>query len=205
MVEETLQGGGRAIDRQSKLLAHDGDGEINVLYAAQDAGYEVTALEGFRITPVSHLVIGGAVDVVEYWSGQPSLGQLPEIMKVVTVAQAHARSPPTASVEGFTKSRVAQTPQRRQNASPTVRKHLDARHAESGTSETSRRDPANSAYKGQSDRAADVVRGPNSDPGAVIAETEIPQRSSFYCGVCKMRRGFHVAARLRYCEYRSQW
>jgi ABC-type uncharacterized transport system substrate-binding protein len=47
---------------------------INVLYAAQDAGYEVTALEGFRITPVSHLVIGGAVDVIEYWSGQPSFG-----------------------------------------------------------------------------------------------------------------------------------
>jgi len=75
MVEETLQSGGRAIDRQSKLLAHDGDGEINVLYAAQDAGYEVTALEGFRITPVSHLVIGGAVDVIEYWSGQPRLAR----------------------------------------------------------------------------------------------------------------------------------
>jgi hypothetical protein len=108
MVEETLQGGGRAIDRQSKLLAHDGDGEINVLYAAQDAGYEVTALEGFRITPVSHLVIGGAVDVIEYWSGQPSLGETPEIMKVVTIVQMHARA---HRVGGFTKSRVAETSQ----------------------------------------------------------------------------------------------
>jgi hypothetical protein len=92
MVEETLQGGRRTIDRQSKLLAHDGDGEINVLYAAQDAGYEVTALERFRITPVSHFVIGGAVDVIEYWSGQPSFGEAPEIMKVVTVVQMHARA-----------------------------------------------------------------------------------------------------------------
>jgi hypothetical protein len=92
MMEETLQGGGRAIDRQSKLLAHDGDREINVLYAAQDAGYEVTAFEGFRVTSVCHLVIGGAVDVIEYWSGQPSLGETPEIMKVVTVMQMHART-----------------------------------------------------------------------------------------------------------------
>jgi hypothetical protein len=29
------------------MLAHDVDGEINVLYAAQDVGYEVAGLEGF--------------------------------------------------------------------------------------------------------------------------------------------------------------
>jgi hypothetical protein len=68
------------------------DGEINVLYAAQDAGHEVTALEALRVTPVSHLVVAGAVDVVEYWTGHPSLGQTPEIMKIVTVAQVHACS-----------------------------------------------------------------------------------------------------------------
>jgi hypothetical protein len=34
MVEEPLQSRRRAIDRQRKLLAHDGDGEINVAYAA---------------------------------------------------------------------------------------------------------------------------------------------------------------------------
>ena len=112
MVEETLQGGGRAIDRQSKLLAHDGNREINVLYAAQDAGYEVTALEGFRITPVCHLVIGGAIDVIEYWSGQPSLGETPEIMKVVTVMQMHARTPQSIQVGGgLAKSWVAETSQ----------------------------------------------------------------------------------------------
>jgi hypothetical protein len=41
---------------------------------------------------VSHLVVAGAVDVVEYWTGHPSLGQTPEIMKIVTVAQVHACS-----------------------------------------------------------------------------------------------------------------
>lgn len=120
MVEETLQSGGRAIDRQSKLLAHDGDGEINVLYAAQDAGYEVTALEGFRITPVSHLVIGGAVDVIEYWSGQPSLGETPEIMKVVTIVQMHAARAPCGRLDRISR--------RRDLTATRVRKRLDACH-----------------------------------------------------------------------------
>ena len=97
VVEETLQGGRRAIDRQSELLAHDGDGEINVLYATQDVGHEVTALEAFRVTPVGHLVVGSTVDVIEYWARQPSFGQTPEIMKVVTVAQLHACSHPNLS------------------------------------------------------------------------------------------------------------
>src|SRR5262245_24174107 len=124
MVEETLQGGGRAIDRQSKLLAHHGDGEINVLYAAQDAGYEVTALEGFRITPVSHLIIGGAVDVIEYWSGQPSLGEAQEIMKVVTIVQMHTRAPWWEASPNLASGPHSQP----LNRSARVRKRLDACH-----------------------------------------------------------------------------
>src|SRR5262245_36598862 len=120
MVEETLQGGGRAIDRQSKPLAHDGDGEINVLHAAQDAGYEVTALEGFRITPVSHLIIGGAVDVIEYWSGKPTLGKTTEIIKDVTIVQMHAARAPCG--------RLDQISRRRDFTATRVRKRLDACH-----------------------------------------------------------------------------
>jgi hypothetical protein len=94
MVEETLQRGRRAIDRQSELLTHYGDGDINVLYATQHVGYEVTALEAFRVTAVGHLVVGSTVNVIEYWSRQTSFGQTSEIMKVVTVAQLHACSHP---------------------------------------------------------------------------------------------------------------
>src|SRR5215471_13094495 len=94
VVEETLQGGRRAIDRQRKLLAQDGDGEIDVFYAAQDVGHEVAGLEGLRVAPVGHLVVRRAVDVIEYRSGQPSFGQTAEIMKVMTVMQMHARSQP---------------------------------------------------------------------------------------------------------------
>jgi hypothetical protein len=34
-----------------------------------------------------YLVVGSAVDVIEYWTRESSLGQMPKIMKVVTVAQ----------------------------------------------------------------------------------------------------------------------
>src|SRR5437899_9808403 len=98
-----MQGGRRAIDRKSELLAHDGDGEISALYAAQDMGHEVTGLECCRVAPVGHLVVRGAINVIEYWTGQPSLGQTSEIMKVVTVTQMHAGSQPNPSVGGFTK------------------------------------------------------------------------------------------------------
>ena len=82
--------------------------EINFLYTAQDVGHEVTALKGLRVTPVGRFVLGGAVDVIEYWSGQPSLGETPEIMKVVTIVQMHARA---HRVAGCIKSRVAETSQ----------------------------------------------------------------------------------------------
>ena len=123
MVEQTLQGGRRAIDRQGKLLAHDGDGEINGLDAAQDVGYEVTALEGLRIAPVGHLVVGGTVDVIEDRSGQPSLGEPPEIMKVVTIVQMHAARTPCGRIDQISRRRDL----------TRIRKRLDASMSESGT------------------------------------------------------------------------
>ena len=95
MVEETLQGGRRAIDRQGELLAHDGNGEINSLDAAQHVGHEIAVLEACRIAPVGDLVVGRTVDVVEDRARQPSLRQPSEIMKVVAVPKAHGplRSP----------------------------------------------------------------------------------------------------------------
>ena len=61
MVEETLQGGRRAVDRQGKLLAHDGDREINSLDAPQHVGHEIAVFEACRIAPVGHLVVGRTV------------------------------------------------------------------------------------------------------------------------------------------------
>src|SRR4029077_772219 len=97
---ETLQGGRRAIDRQRQLLAHDGDGEVDILDATQDVGYEVTALERFGVAPAGRLIVGGAVDVIEYWTRQPSFRQAAEIMNVVTVAQLHpCHVPPRSAWE----------------------------------------------------------------------------------------------------------
>jgi hypothetical protein len=65
-MEETLQGGRRAVHGQRELLAHDGDGEINALDAAQDVRHEIAALEGLRVPPKGRLVVCAAVDVIEY-------------------------------------------------------------------------------------------------------------------------------------------
>jgi hypothetical protein len=90
IVEETLQGGRRAVNGQRELLAHDGDREINVLDAAQDVRHEIAALEGLRVTPKSRLVVCAAVDLIENRSGQLLFGQTSEIMEVVTITQTHA-------------------------------------------------------------------------------------------------------------------
>src|SRR5262249_3094935 len=86
-VEKTLQGGRGAIDRQSQFLAHNGYGEVNAFYPTQDMRHQVTAFEAPRVTFMRYLIVGGAVDVIEYWTRDPSLGQISKIMKVVTVAQ----------------------------------------------------------------------------------------------------------------------
>jgi hypothetical protein len=115
-VEETLQGGRGAIDGQGELLAHDGDGEIYVSYATQDTRNEITALEGFRVALVSDLVVGSAVYVIEYWTGQPPLGQTLEIMKVVAIAQAHraetSQQSPGLAGQDYAKSSPPAMPER---------------------------------------------------------------------------------------------
>jgi hypothetical protein len=42
---------------------------------------------------MSYLIVGRAVDVIEYWTRQALFSQPSEIMKVVTVSQMHARLP----------------------------------------------------------------------------------------------------------------
>src|SRR5215510_1904581 len=46
-----------------------------------------------RVPAMRYLVVGCAVDIVEDRARQATLRQLAKVMKVVTVAQAHAQSP----------------------------------------------------------------------------------------------------------------
>ena len=93
-MEEALQSGRGAIDWQSQPLAHYCNGEIDILYAAQNVGNQVTTLEAFRVPLMSYFIVSGTVDVIEYRSRQPSLGQKPKVMKVVTIAQSHGTARP---------------------------------------------------------------------------------------------------------------
>lgn len=58
-------------------------------HAAQDVRDEVEGLEGGGIAPVGSLVLGGAVDIVEYGTRQLLLGQQTEIVEVVAVRDMH--------------------------------------------------------------------------------------------------------------------
>src|SRR5438105_5145644 len=118
MVEQALQGSGRAIDRQRELLAHDGDGKIDAPNPAQDAGYKVTAFEGFCVAPVRRLLVRRAVDIIEDRTGQSPLGQTPKIMKVMTIAQSHACSRANPRVDQTARRRdlTATTEQTREYA-----------------------------------------------------------------------------------------
>ena len=86
VMEQALQRRRRAIDRHCELLAHHGYRHIDGFHAAQDVGHQVTALEARRVSAKRGLVVGATIDVVEDRSRQPPLGQLPEIMEVVTLA-----------------------------------------------------------------------------------------------------------------------
>jgi hypothetical protein len=90
VVEETLKGSRRAVDRHGELLAHNGDREVNSRDAAQDVGHEIAAFEACRIAPMGYFVVGRAVDVVKDRARQPTSRQPTEILKVVAVAKAHS-------------------------------------------------------------------------------------------------------------------
>ena len=97
-MEEPLQSGRGAIDWQSQLLAHYCNGEIDTPYAAQNVGNQVTTLEALRVPLMSYFIVSGTVDVIEYRSRQPSMGQTPKVMKVVTIAQSHGTTGQYAKV-----------------------------------------------------------------------------------------------------------
>src|SRR6201987_2952971 len=128
MMEQALQGSGRAIDRQRELLAHDGNGQIDARNPAQDVGYEIAAFEGFCVAPVRRLLVRGAVDIIEDRTRQSPLGQTPKIMKVMTIAQNHACSRANPSVD--------QTARRRDLTAATEQTREYARIFEPATSES---------------------------------------------------------------------
>src|SRR5436190_11694798 len=93
MMEQALKCGGRAIEGTGKLLAHHGDGDINVRHAAQNIGYEVAAFEACRISPMRHFVVGRPVDIVEYRAGYPAPGELAKVVEVMAVPEQHVFDP----------------------------------------------------------------------------------------------------------------
>jgi hypothetical protein len=63
VVKQTLQRRRGTVERHSEFLPHHGQGEIDVLDAAQHVGDEVAVFETRRIPTVGHLVVRRAIDV----------------------------------------------------------------------------------------------------------------------------------------------
>ena len=85
MMEQTLQGRRRAIERRREPLTHDSDAEIDRVDAPQDIGNEVAGFEARRIAAVGGLIVGGAIDIIENRARQPRSCEPPKIVEIVTV------------------------------------------------------------------------------------------------------------------------
>src|SRR5205085_1907404 len=96
MMEQALQGGRRAVERQREPLAHDIDREIDFLHAAEHVGQEVAMLEARAVAAMGRLIVGRAIDIVEDRTGQSAACQPSEIVEVMTLCQAHFSTPLTA-------------------------------------------------------------------------------------------------------------
>src|SRR3546814_17822050 len=90
MVKQALQGGGRAIKRHCQFLAHYGHRHVDSGDASQYARQQIAAFEGCRVPAIRHLVVGGAVDIIENRTWEPASGQSAKVMKIVAIV--HTRS-----------------------------------------------------------------------------------------------------------------
>ena len=90
VVKEPLQRGRRAIERASPASGPCTVTDMSISPTPRSTfGHQVAALEARGVAPIGHLVVGGAVDVVEDRARQAPPGQPAEVVKVVTVFQAH--------------------------------------------------------------------------------------------------------------------
>ena len=88
-MKQPLEGSRRAINRHGQLLPHDRYRKVDLGDTAQHVGDEVASVECGRVATVGDFVIGGAVNVVENWTGQALFGQSAEVMKIKAMFQTH--------------------------------------------------------------------------------------------------------------------
>ena len=92
MMKQPLQGRRRAIKGHRQLMPHDGDREIDLRNTGQNVWHEIAFFERERISSVSRLILGSAVDIIEDRAGQTTPRKLSEVMIVVTTCQPHTVS-----------------------------------------------------------------------------------------------------------------
>jgi hypothetical protein len=98
VVKQALQRGRRAIDGHRELLAQNRDRHVDSLDAAQNIGHQITTFEARGILAIGRFVVCSAVNVVENRARQTPFSERLEILKIVTVLQAHVASKPYAYI-----------------------------------------------------------------------------------------------------------
>ena len=96
MVEQSLKRGRGAVDGHVQLLAHHRHRHVDLLHAGEHAGHQVDIVERGGVPPVGHLVVRGAVDVVEDRARQSPPGEFPEVMEIVALVESHRSHVPVA-------------------------------------------------------------------------------------------------------------
>jgi hypothetical protein len=89
VMEKPLQCGRRAEQWHIQFLPHNTCRHVDVFDACEDVGYEITAFEGFGISPISDLIIRRPIDVMEDWARQSSPCHQTKILDVVASIGAH--------------------------------------------------------------------------------------------------------------------
>src|SRR3546814_8775099 len=77
------------LKRHCQFLAHDGHRHVDSGDASQYARQQIAAFEGCRVPAIRHLVVGGAVDIIENRTWEPASGQSAKVMKIVAIVQTH--------------------------------------------------------------------------------------------------------------------
>ena len=103
-VEGALDGGGREHQRQRRAPPEDGAGGVDFLDPGEHVRHQIDPGKGGGVARLGQLVIGRAVDIVEHGEGQAGLRQLPEIVDVVAIGQAHGGDTP-ARLDGSSRER----------------------------------------------------------------------------------------------------
>src|SRR3546814_18481460 len=88
-VEQARERGRRQEQRHRHLAPEQGGAHVDAVHPGQHARDQVAGVERRAVAPPCHLVVGGAVDLVDPWPPQPPLRQAADTIAILAVGPPH--------------------------------------------------------------------------------------------------------------------